>query len=139
MQYQKLGDTYLLRLDAGEEVFAAVARFAEDRRIDAGSVSGIGSVHHAVLGYYEREARQYARRTVESDAEVVALTGNIAVKEGRAFPHLHVVLGTRDFQALAGHLFEAIVAATCELTVRPLQGIVMRNLDETTGLWLWSV
>lgn len=139
MQYQKLGDTYLLRLDTGEEVFAAIARFAEDRRIDAGSVAGIGSVHHAVLGYYDREKQEYIRRAVEPDTEIVSLTGNVAVKEGKAFPHLHVVLGTRDFQALAGHLFEATVAATCELTVRPLPGIVMRQKDEETGLWLLDV
>ncbi len=139
MQYSKLGDTYLLRLDTGEEVFAALTRLAEDRRIDAASVSGIGSVHHAVLGYYDRETKEYVRRTIEPDAEIVSLTGNIAVKEGRAFPHVHAVLGTREFQALAGHLFEATVAATCELTIRPLPGIVMRKKDEKTGLWLLDV
>ena len=139
MQYTKTADSYLLRLDTDEDIVAAIARFADDRRIDTGVVSGIGSVHHAVLGYFDRSSREYLRRTVEADCEIVSLAGNIALKDGKAFPHLHVTLGTRDFQALAGHLFEGKVAATCELVVRALPGIVQRKKDEASGLWLLDV
>ncbi len=139
MQYQKLADTFLLRLDTDEDVFAAVTKFAADQRIDTGMATGIGSVHHAVIGYYDREKKEYVRRLVEADSEMVSLAGNISLKDGRAFPHLHVTLGTRDFQALAGHLFEAKVAATCELFIRPLPGAVQRRLDPATGLSLLDV
>ncbi len=139
MQYGKTADSYLLRLDTDEDIVGAITRFADDRRIDSGVVWGIGSVHDAVLGYFDRASQQYLRRTIETDCEIVSLTGNIALKEGKAFPHIHVTLGTRDFQALAGHLFEGKVAATCELFVRVLPGIVQRKKDEGTGLWLWDV
>ena len=139
MQYTKTADGYLLRLDADEEIVSKLTWFADDRRIDTGIVSGIGSVHHTVLGYFDRASKEYLRRTIETDCEIVSLQGNIALKEGKAFPHLHVTLGTRDFQALAGHLFEGRVAATCELRVRALPGMVQRKKDETTGLWLWDV
>ncbi len=136
MQYEKTGDGYLLRLDTDDEIVEAVARFADDRRIDNGVVTGIGSVHNARLGYFDRSSREYLSRGVEDDCEIVSLVGNIAVKEGKAFPHLHVTLGTRDFQAVAGHLFEGRVAATCELFVRPLPAAVQRRKDEKTGLFL---
>jgi predicted DNA-binding protein with PD1-like motif len=139
MQYTKTADGYLLRLDADEEIVGTIAWFADDRRIDTGVVEGIGSVHHAVLGYFDRASKEYLRRTIEADCEIVSLLGNIALKEGKAFPHLHVTLGTRDFQAFAGHLFEGRVAATCELRVRALPGMVQRRKDETTGLWLLDV
>jgi uncharacterized protein len=139
MHYLKTGDSFLLRLDSGEELVAAVAGFANDRRVDVGSVAGIGSVHHAVLGYFDRATAEYLRRSVEAECEIVSLAGNIVLREGHPFPHLHATLGTRDFQALAGHLFEAIVAATCELIIRPLPGLVMRRKDQTTGLYLWDL
>jgi len=139
VQYTKTADGFLLRLDTDEEVVSAIARFANDQRIDTGVVSGIGSVHHAVLGYFDRATKDYLRRTIEADCEIVSLLGNIALKEGKAFPHLHVTLGTSDFQALAGHLFEARVAATCELRVRALPRMVLRKKDESTGLWLLDV
>jgi predicted DNA-binding protein with PD1-like motif len=136
MQYVKTADSYLLRLDPGEEIVAAITGFANDRRIDSGVVSGLGSVHHAVLGYFDRPGNEYLRRTVEPDCEIVSLLGNIALKDGSPFAHVHVTLGTRDFQALAGHLFEGIVAATCELLVRALPGMVQRRKDAASGLWL---
>jgi predicted DNA-binding protein with PD1-like motif len=136
MQYAKTSDTYVVRLETGEEIVQAVTRLAEAERIDTGSVSGIGSVSRAVLGYYDLSARQYVRNTVEEDCEIVSLAGNIAIKEGRAFPHLHVTLGTRSFQALAGHLFEGRVGATCEILVRALPGMVQRHQDQASGLWL---
>ena len=139
MQYSKSADSYLVRLETDEEIVAAIAHFADDRRVDSAWVSGLGSVHHAVLGYYDRATTEYLRRTVEPDCEIVSLTGNISVKEGKTFAHLHVTLGTRDFLALAGHLFEGRVAATCELVVRALPGMVQRRRDPATGLWLWDV
>ncbi len=139
MQYTKSADCYLLRLDPDEDIVEKITWFADDRRIDNGIVTGIGSVHHAVLGYFDRATREYLRRTVEPDCEIVSLKGNVAVKEGKPFAHLHATLGTRDYQALAGHLFEGKVAATCELVVRALPGMVQRKKDDATGLWLWDV
>ena len=139
MQYSKSADSYLVRLETDEEIVAALTHFVDDRRVDSASVTGLGSVHHAVLGYYDRAAKEYLRRTIEPDCEIVSLAGNISVKEGKPFAHLHVTLATRDFQALAGHLFEGTVAATCELVVRTLPGMVQRKQDPATGLWLWDV
>ncbi len=139
MQYTKKADSYLVRLDTDEEILSSIVRFADDRRIDSGVVSGIGTMHHAVLGYFDRQTRDYLRRSVEGDCEIISLAGNIGLKEGRPFAHVHVALGTREFQALAGHLFECKVAATCELVVRVLPGLLERHKDPASGLWLWNV
>ena len=139
MHYTKTADSYLVRLEPDQEIVAAITRFADDRRIDSGVVSGLGTVHHAVLGYYDRTANEYLRRTIEEDCEIVSLVGNISVKEGKPFAHVHATLGTRNFQALAGHLFEGRVAATCELVVRALPGTVLRKQEAASGLWLWDV
>lgn len=139
MRYVKAGDAYLVRLDTDEEIWSGIERFAADQKVDLGVVSGIGSVYDIVLGFYDRAAGDYVRRTIAEEMEIVSLLGNISLKEGRAFPHLHVTLGTRDYRALAGHLFEGKVAATCEVVIRPLPGLVHRRRDEKLGLYLWDV
>lgn len=139
MQYTKSADSYLVRLETDEEIVGALTRFVNDQRVDSALVTGLGSVHHAVLGYYDRAAKEYLRRAIEPDCEIVSLVGNISVKEGKPYAHVHVTLGTRDFLAVAGHLFEGKVAATCELVVRAFPGMVLRREDPTTGLWLWEV
>ncbi|MBI2833711.1 MAG: DNA-binding protein [Acidobacteria bacterium] len=136
MRYLKAGGSYVVRLETGEEIFSSVVRFAADRRIDAASITGIGAAYDLVLGYYDRANQEYLRRSVPDEVEIVSLVGNLAIKEGQPFPHVHVALGTREFQALAGHLFEGKVAGTCELVIRPLDGFMQRTKDDRSGLFL---
>jgi hypothetical protein len=132
----RLKDAYLVRLFTGEEIVGAVAAFAWDQRIDAGSVAAVGSAYGVTLGYFDRATREYVRREIAGDLEIVSLLGTIALKEGKPFPHLHATLSDRECRAVAGHLLEARAAATCELVVRSLGGYVTRTKDEATGLFL---
>jgi predicted DNA-binding protein with PD1-like motif len=139
MRYIKTDETYLVRLETGEEIFAAISDFAAQREISLGSVAGIGAAYDVVLGYYDRAAKEYSRRRVPGEVEITSLVGNIALKDGRPFPHLHATLAGPDFQALAGHFFEGRVGGTLELIVRPLPGSVGRVLDDDVGLFLLNV
>jgi len=136
MRYQPFGDTYLLRLETGTDIPAAIAAFAADQRIDAGTVTGIGAGYDWVLGYFDRTTREYVRQSFAGEMEILALHGNLAIKEGRPFAHLHVILGGPDFQTVGGHLFEGKVGATCELAIRKLPGYQLRTKDEGSGLYL---
>jgi predicted DNA-binding protein with PD1-like motif len=136
MRDARLGDSYLVRLDAGEEIVAAVAAFAADRRLDAASVAGTGAAHHVVLGCYDPAARGYVRRAIDGSLEIASLAGIIAVTEGRACPHLHAVLGGRDLAAMAGRFFEGRVVGTCELVIRPMRGYAQRVENVELGLFL---
>ena len=139
MRHTQVGDTWVLRLTTGEEITGAIMAFATERRIDAASVAAIGAAYDAVLGYFDRATGEYDRRTVTQDMEILTLTGNIAIKEGRPFTHLHVVLGARDCSTVGGHLFEAKAGATCEVLIRPLAGSLHRAKDAATGLFLLDV
>ena len=139
MRHLKLDDAYLLRLDTDEEIFSGIAAFAADMRVDAAAISAIGAAHHVVLGYYDRPRRTYLRKTYEEEMEILALTGNIALKEGKAFPHLHCILSGRDFATVGGHFFEGIVGGTCEAIVTPFRGYMQRKFDEATGLFLIDI
>ena len=63
------------------------------------------------------------------------LTGDIAVKDGKPEPHVHVVLGRRDGSTRGGHLVRAIVRPTLELMLE-LGGALERRFDPASGLAL---
>lgn len=136
MRYLKLGDAYIVRLATGEEIHASLKELATLERIDAAGIEGIGAVYDAVLGYFDRETREYLRKHVPEEMEILSLAGNLSVKESQPFAHVHAVLGGRNYEAVAGHLFEGKTGATCEIIVRPLKGFVQRTLDPATGLYL---
>lgn len=136
MRYERLGDAWILALETDDEISSTISKFAGELAIDAATVSGIGAAHHLVLGYYDRAAREYVRHSVEEEVEIVSLAGNIALKDGKPFPHLHIVVSGRDFRTKAGHLFEGKVGGTCEVAITPLPGYIQRAKDERTGLFL---
>jgi predicted DNA-binding protein with PD1-like motif len=139
MRYSRMGDTYLVRLDSDEEIIGRMADFAADCRIDAGSVSGIGSARNVVLGFYDLATRDYVREEVVEPVEIVSIAGSIALENGRAGAHLHAAIAGRDFRVRGGRLIAGIVTGTCEIAVRPLPGYVQRIKDERTGLFLLDV
>jgi predicted DNA-binding protein with PD1-like motif len=139
MRYAQHGDTFLVRLEPDADIPAGIAQAAADLRIDAGSVSGIGAGYDWELGYFDRGTREYVRQAFAGEWEILSLSGNLAIKEGRPFPHVHIILGGRDFRTVGGHLFAGRVGATCELVIRKLPGYLSRTQDEATGLFLLDV
>lgn len=117
MQYREMPGGFFLVLERGEEVLEGLTRFATETGVRAASFQGIGAVDRLTLGFYDLAAVAYERRSWEEDLEVAALVGNLAVVDGGPFPHVHGVFGRRDFSTLGGHVFEAVVSVTLEISV----------------------
>jgi uncharacterized protein len=128
--------TYLLVFDKGEEVMAGLLAFVKQKRIVAGQLSAIGAVSGAVLAFFDRTEKQYKRIPVPRQAEVTSLTGNVALKDGEPFLHVHAVLGLPDGSARTGHLLEAHVWPTLEVVLTAWPTPVARKLDRESGLYL---
>jgi len=117
MQTQRTSYGWLLRIDAGEELFETLRAFGVRHGVRAGSISGIGAVGEAELGCFVRATRSYVRRVFSGEHEVLALVGNFSELEGEPFPHCHLTLAGADFVAYGGHLFRGVVSVTCEVHV----------------------
>jgi predicted DNA-binding protein with PD1-like motif len=90
---------------------------------------------HVELGYYHLEHKDYLRKTFsEMDYELISLTGNISLKDGNPYIHVHAALGDNQFRVFGGHLFEAEVAVTAEVSIIPLGKMPVRELDKNIGL-----
>lgn len=110
--------TYLLVFEPGEEVMKGLLGFVREKGLAAGHLTAIGAVSGAVLGYFDRQAKDYKRIPQESQAEVLSLIGDVALKEGgEPGVHVHAVLGLPDGSTRGGHLIEARVWPTLEVVL----------------------
>ena len=117
MQHRATRYGYALRLDAGEEIVASLQRFAAERGIRAGLISGLGAVGETELGFFVRATGTYTTRTFAGEHEIGVLTGNLSELDGEPFPHCHIVIAGEDLVAYTGHLFRGVVTVTCEIQI----------------------
>jgi predicted DNA-binding protein with PD1-like motif len=125
-----------VRLEQGDEIHASLVALAKELGLSSGFVvSGIGMISNPVLGFLTGHA-SYARQSLSGNLELLNLSGNIARYNGDHLCHLHVTLAGTDYQAIGGHLFEAVVAVTVEAMIVPFgcAGYMTRELDPDTGL-----
>jgi predicted DNA-binding protein with PD1-like motif len=126
--------TYLLVFHTGQEVMKGLLAFARKHKLVAGHLTGIGAISDAVIGYFDPEKKAYLRNHEKGQAEVLSLTGNLALYNDEPFFHVHVALGLRDGSARGGHLFEATVRPTVEIVLTATSKPVRRKVDRETGL-----
>lgn len=139
MEYRRFQDTYVIRMDRGEEVAASLTAFCRQEGVKLASVEALGAADRVVIGLYDVAAKQYHRHTFEEAMEITSLLGSVSTKEGEPYLHLHINLCRADMSVIGGHLNECRISATCEMIVRVLDGTVERKLDEAvTGLNLYE-
>ena len=134
MEFQKFDDTYVIRIDRGEEVMSVLTDFCQREGIKLGQVSAIGAADRVTICVYDVVEKQYFKQTFNEPMEVTALMGTVSSKDGQVHLHLHVTLADANLNARGGHLFKLVISGTCELFLRTLPGQVGRQLDEETGL-----
>src|SRR5689334_25449574 len=52
---------HVVVLDAGEEAFAALTKFANDERLSAASFTAIGAFERATIGWFDFAAKSYRK------------------------------------------------------------------------------
>src|SRR5260370_34682277 len=82
--------TSLLEFRTGQEVMQGLLAFARKHKLVAGHLTGIGAISHAVIGYFDPEKKAYLRNHEKGQAEVLSLTGTLALYDNEPFFHVHV-------------------------------------------------
>jgi predicted DNA-binding protein with PD1-like motif len=136
MQYIKADATYVIRIEKDEEVFPTLIAFCEAHAISNAHFSGIGAAKEISCGYYALEEKKYYFTSYMDIVEVVSLTGNVALKEGKPFIHMHGLFTDRENKAFGGHIEKMTSGIVLEVVLEPLSSAVERVLDEETGLFL---
>lgn len=133
MRYFVLGPTYVVRLDAGEKIVETLKALCERDAIGGGFFIGLGGVSKAEIGHFDPVAKDYTWLKLTGPREIVSLTGNITKVNGRPFVHAHIALGDNAFAVRGGHLKEAVVSVTCEVTLTRFRDDIGRTKDEASG------
>lgn len=128
-----------MRLETGEEVVGSLVALAKEKNIRMASLSMMGALSHALLGYYTLSEKQYHWKNFDGEFEILGATGNIAMHDDAPMLHLHATLSGSDFAAFGGHVQSATVATTCEIVMTVEEGVLVRTLDEQAGLNLWNL
>jgi predicted DNA-binding protein with PD1-like motif len=128
--------TFALVFEPGDEVVSGLTGFAGRHRLAASHLTAIGAFTQAVLGYFDRDRRDYRRIPVTEQVEVLSLIGDVALKDGKPALHAHVVLGKADGSTVGGHLLEARVWPTLEVILVESPAHLRRRHDPASGLAL---
>jgi uncharacterized protein len=146
MKYKVVEDadvvTYVVVCDAGDEAVAALTQFAQAEDLEAASIAAVGAFEHAVVGWFDRAAKDYRRIPVDEQCEVLSLLGDVAEGQDGPILHMHAVLGLSDGTTRGGHLLEGKVFPTLEVVVtetpaelrkvmRPDIGVALIDLDQS--------
>ena len=140
MQYRRISDTeeatYVVVLDEGDEAVGALTSFAREEELAAAQLTAVGAFRDAVLGWFDREAKEYRRIPVDQQCEVLSLIGDVALADGAPALHAHCVVGLPDGSARGGHLLEGHVWPTLEVVVRESPAQLRKTMHPEIGLAL---
>lgn len=138
--------TYVVVLDEGEEAFSALSDLSARQQFSAAQVTAVGAFEQAVVGWFDRSAKDYQRITIGQQCEVLSLVGDIALSPGDGDSgsggpgqpqlHLHAVLGLADGTTRGGHLLEGRVWPTLEVVIRETPAELRKTLRPDVGLAL---
>lgn len=138
MEYRRFGDSFIIRMDKGEEIVEQLTAVAARERIALAEVSALGAVGSFTAGVFYPGEKEYHANDFTGDFEIVSLTGTVTEMDGKPYLHLHMSAGDREGRVWGGHLNRAVVSATCEMVVRVLDGHVGRAFSPEIGLNLLS-
>ena len=139
MQFQRLGERVQVRFESGERVVQPLLEWLAREGIGYATITGLGAVSSATVSYWNAETKQYEPHELSEQMEVVSLIGNVTLREGQPFLHIHVTLGRRDLSIIGGHFNDASVHPNLELWLRPESEPVTRALDEACGLYVMQL
>ncbi|MDH5490913.1 MAG: DUF296 domain-containing protein [Myxococcales bacterium] len=130
------------RLERGDDPIEALSRLAVEQGIQSAWVRGIGAFESVRVCEYDQADRRYSESVhIEAPTEILCLEGNVSIKQGVPFAHLHVTLSRETasgIQVLGGHLLAGKVFAA-ELMIECFDDLSLRReADPATGLQLWT-
>lgn len=78
----------------------------------------------------------YVDISIDGQVEVLSMIGDVALTDGEAEVHAHVVVGHRDGSTSGGHLRKASVFPTLEVIVTETPAHLRKRHDPQIGLTL---
>jgi len=133
------GDAALVSLEPDTDLLEGLLATAKDLDMRAGWIQVIGAAKRLAYGVYDQETQEYRTFEEEGQFEIAAAMGNVSLKDGDPFVHLHIVATRHDGSAIGGHLMPGTTVFVAEAWLQRLasETAPVREMDERRGLALW--
>jgi uncharacterized protein len=141
MQVQLLnpGETtkrYAVIFYQGDEAFSGLLQFARKYHVTSAHFTAIGAVNGATLGWFDPERKMYKKIPINGQHEVIGMSGDIALYQGKPVVHTHMIVGAPDGTTRAGHVLAAFISPTLEVMVTVDPATMQKRFDPDTDLTL---
>ena len=134
IHFRLAGDTYIIRLDKGQEIISALKQFCAENKIQAATIQGIGAGENLNIGFFNTKTKQYEVKNIKDCVEITSLTGNVTMKNNEPFIHLHINTSDSFHSVSGGHLLSGEIALTGEIFIRPLNTRLNRSFVPELGI-----
>lgn len=139
MKYIKNENVIVARLDIDDEIIASLETICKENDIKSARVHAIGAVKNATVAMFDFAKGDYNETKLDRFMELLSLEGNVTRMNGETYIHLHASFGDSEGKAYGGHLKNAVIGATCEMFIEPLENVVNRIKDSDTGLNIFDI
>ena len=139
MQYKKINDIYVLRLDLNENIIESIKVLCEENNIKAAMISGLGVARDVELICYNRLTKSSKKEKFIGDYEISSLIGNISILDNEILVHLHINLTDENFKVFGGHLVTGKIGMTGEIFIQVLEGKIKRVKDKNFDIQILSL
>jgi uncharacterized protein len=121
-------------LKSGSKLPEAIVALSARGKVSTALLTAIGGVSELRIAYFNHETKKYENHDYHEELEVTSLVGNVTLKEGKPFVHVHGTFGRKDMSVIGGHVVSATVHPLLELVVTPTANKALRRFDDVVGL-----
>ena len=82
MEYRKFDNSYVVRLNKGEEIIASLKELCNNENIKLAEITGLGASNLVEIGVFNVNTKEYNTKVFEGMFEITSLVGNSTRKDG---------------------------------------------------------
>jgi len=115
------GQAAFVSLARGEDLLEGLNEAVRELGVEAGTLQVIGGLEEATVGYFDPKSGEY-RKIPTGHVEISSGLGNVSIRDGKPFIHLHLVLSGPAGSSVGGHAMEGCRAYVVDAYVGTLGG-----------------
>lgn len=135
---------FIGRFSYNADLLEELNNFCVTNNIRTGLISIIGALKQVKFGYYDQQEKKYIfldkfNPELNEPLEIASASGNVSIKDGKPFAHLHMVVSDRKGNAFGGHVMPGTIIFAGEFIIQAFKGEdLVRAHDKETQLPLWK-
>lgn len=131
--------TFIGSLPSEVDLYDALSKIVLEENIRIGKIITIGAVTNAVVGFFDQNIKEYKKIELNGGFEILTCIGNVSVRDGKPFVHVHITLSDKDGKVFGGHLMPGTKVFACEVIIDEYTGEdLVREKDKDIDLFLWK-